>query len=288
MNPKGSEPLGFLRFAESPQAHNQERKHNMFEIDRIAYAQNVSSWTGLGIKLPKPLAAAVARFEAIHWTEVSHGYVPDISDLTTANAEAKIRELSEHILYTENYPGSLSPMGQAKKRLLDFAARDVLSQAGAAVPDAIKQLTPQFENHAEAYTEAVQRLPEELTAESLIAAGADAVIAYAAAQEHAAYLNRVSDWVGSTSVLPGHGYQVDPVLTILWPNLAQRSALDAAYALPSHRSNPTLDGVDRVLVAAVRNGVEFRINTLAEAAELRSGGVIAGDLPWFEDLRSAA
>jgi hypothetical protein len=42
-----------------------------------------------------------------------------------------------------------------------------------AIADIIRQLTPEFDKHVEAYIEAVAKLPEDITAETLVFAGAD-------------------------------------------------------------------------------------------------------------------
>lgn len=155
-------------------------------------ASQVTDWTNLGIKIPKDLAKAVGIFEAARWAEV--GYAPrfDLDSLTPDNAEAKIRELAQSVaLSVPQGPNgaSGSVLVMAKQQVMDAAARRVLSLARAAVPDAIKQLAPRFSKAAEAYTEAVSKLPDEITSDTLVSAGPDAVEAYGQARTAAGYLD---------------------------------------------------------------------------------------------------
>jgi hypothetical protein len=130
-------------------------------------------------------------------------------------------------------------------------------------------LAPEFDEHAESYTEAVSKLPENLTAEALVSAGAEAVTAYGDAQREAQYLNRISAWVFETSYLSGViPKDAEVVLRILRPGTAlELVKLDeAAYK----QADSTLAAINPVLFTAARLEVEFCINTLQEAAKLRS------------------
>jgi hypothetical protein len=240
-------------------------------IDTRAVADNVSRWTGMGVKLPKDLTKAIEVYEAISWTEVGHVPVFDLAAVTPDNAEAKIREFADQLALsvpvTEHRGVSVSVLEAAKRWAVNDAASAVYRLAGSAVPDVIAQLTPEFDKHAQAYVEAVSKLPEGITAESLVKAGPDAVAAFGAAQAEAAYLNKVSSWVAGTRELPGHTSDPNPTLRILRPNSAlQLIKLDEAH----HEQSNTLRAIDPVLFTAARLGVEFGINTLREAAEIRS------------------
>lgn len=236
----------------------------------IHTADAVSRWTGLGVKLPADLKKAVAVFEAVRYVEVDYPVDFDLADITAANAEAKVAEFAGRLVPALKTGDHLSrtPLQEAKGRMLAAAAGDVVRNASAAVPGVIEQLTPEFDKHAAAYVAAVDLLPETIDSDSLLKAGATAVQAYAAAQAEAEYLNRVSSWVAGTRDLPGHGGEVEVVLRVLRPaSPKQLAALDAAH----HRTNagPTLHVLDPVFYTAAREGVEFGINTLREAANIR-------------------
>lgn len=239
-------------------------------FDNISTADAVSRWTGMGVKLPKELATAIEVFEAIRWIETGHTVRFDLAEITAANAEEKLAEFANRLvpaLKTGDHPGR-SPLDEAKRRMLDAAALEVLGKATAAVPVVIEQLTPEFDKHAEAYCTAVSALPDVVDSDSLLQAGADAVTAYENARAEAAWLNQVSSWVAETRGLPGFaGLDVEVPLRILRPaDAMQLAKLDAAQY---KNVNQTLGALNKVFYTAAREGIEFGINTLRECAEIR-------------------
>jgi uncharacterized protein YidB (DUF937 family) len=245
-------------------------------FDSTFIAGNVADWAQLGVKLPKDLQAALDAFDALRWVEVEHPPVFHVADVTADNAEDKVREYAEHLvttlkLVTSPGAGGVSVLAEAKRHAVATAARRVNAEAAAAIPEIIEKLTPEFDKHAAAYVDAVAKLPEDLAAETLVAAGADAVVAYADAQREAGHLNLVSSWVASTRNLPGHSDNPDPVLSILRPHTAEQLAeLDKAHR-NTHNTNPTLAALNPVWFTAAREGVEFAVNTVPEAALVRAG-----------------
>lgn len=96
------------------------------------------------------------------------------------------------------------------------------------------------------------------------------MVAYADAQREAGYLNLVSSWVASSRNLPGQAGDPGSVLSILRPRTAEQLAeLDKAHR-NTHNTNPTLAALNPVWFTAARVGVEFSINTVAEAALVRA------------------
>ncbi|UNQ33893.1 hypothetical protein [Prescottella equi] len=239
--------------------------------DSISIAHAVSNWNSLGVKLPKELATAVDVFEAIRWVETGHAVEFDLADITAANAEEKIVDFANRLMPSLKTGDHFSrtPLEEAKRRMLDAAAREVLGKATAAVPVVIEQLTPEFDQHAAAYIAAVADLPENIDAKSLLQAGAAAVTAYATAETEAAWLNQVSSWVAGTRGLPGFaGLDVEVALRILRPaDALQLIMLDAAQRKTNVDS--TLHSLNPVFYTAAREGIEFGINTLRECAEIR-------------------
>lgn len=228
--------------------------------DPRAIAIGVSRWTGLGVELPRELAGAIETFEALLYTEVEYPLTFDEAGVTAANAESKIRELAEELTIQQ-------VIAEAKTKAVNEVARRVIRLARAAVPDVIEQLTPEFNEHADAYVQAVAKLPEELTAETLVSAGANAVTAYGQAQREAHYLNVISSWVAGTGPL-GFGSVMYPVLRILRPTSPMELIkLEEAHGAMS-RFDQAVRGIDPVLYTAARMGIEFGINTLTECAEI--------------------
>ncbi|RIR96185.1 hypothetical protein [Mycobacteroides abscessus] len=244
----------------------------MFINELIDTADAITGWTGLGIKLSPELEKAIELHEAIRWTEVGHGFNIDIAKLTPADVEATIHDLAQHIVFAEAV-GRLSPRAQAKAQLLDKAARQVVVLGREFAPEARDQLAVEFDKHARAYVDAVQKLPEELTSESLVSAGPDAVSAYSEAQAEVEHLRQVSGWVSDIRRIPGLGAGEDTrVLNVLRPSdIGQLNLLDASlYA----KVDPVLDRIDRVFVTAAREGIEFGINLPNEIRDLRQNNTI--------------
>ena len=229
-------------------------------------ADDVSRWTSLGVELPAELEEAIEVYETLKYTEVGHRPVFELTEVTTANAEKLIRAYADELVLSASN-GGLSPLEKAKNAAVDSAARRVNTVAGQAVRSIIDQLTSRFENHVEAYAEAVLALPREITSESLVAAGPDAVALYGTAQQEAAHLNQIRNWVAGLNQLPGGGSRAhENVITILRPaDSRELIELDKANV----RVDATLAALNPVWVAAVRLGVQFAINTPREAAERR-------------------
>ncbi|WP_084026959.1 hypothetical protein [Mycobacterium avium] len=237
--------------------------------DIIATAGSVESWTGLGIKFSPELAKALEVFEAVKYTETGHVPTFDLEKLTAANAEKVIRGLAEqHALATVHRDGSgnFSALDLAKRQVLTAVARKVNQLASTFIPEAIDQLTPEFDRQAKVYADAVLALPDEISSDTLVHGGAVVVTAYGQAQQAAAYLNAVSSWVASTADLGGGGDRAT-VLRILRPESA--SQLSKLTEAQGRNVNSALSALSPLLVTAVRLGVPFGINTLQEAAKLR-------------------
>jgi hypothetical protein len=245
--------------------------------DQIFVAEDVSRWPSLGVKLPDGLANAIEIFESLRWVEVGRPVGFDLAGVTADNAEDKILEFANKLALSEPLPRtngavSRSLLETAKTRALQAATTGVLHQAAGAVPSVIAQLTPAFDQHAAAYVEAVGQLPDELTAETLVSAGPDALHAYAAAQTESAHLRRVSAWVGETGSLPGGARKAEPVIRILRPaNAWELAKLDEAHQLNASRE---LAAIGPVFFTAAKMGIEFGINTLRSCARIRESMVL--------------
>jgi hypothetical protein len=238
----------------------------------IDVATTISRWTDYGVTLRKALADAVAAFDAVSAVEVGHQATIDLAKITSpATAEKEIRKLADAMILTTPVGGGVAPVSVlqgAKTHARQVAARNVIVQARAAVPDAVEQLTPHFTEAAEAYVEAVSALPAEITAEELVRAGGPVVQAYGEAKAAAAVLGSVDAWVASLSQLQGIAGEADPVLRLLRPEApAQLARLDEAY---QGRHDGAVSALGPAWLAAARLGVPFAINTPAEARKLRS------------------
>jgi hypothetical protein len=256
---------------------NNTRENN--HMTDIHIAEQVAGWTGLGVKLPKELAEFIAIFEAIKWAEVDRPTVFDIRSVTTSNAEDKIRELAEEKALSDVPGGGLSPLQKAKRQVLDQAAQNVLTLAVHAVPEVIEQLRPEFETNVDAFVEAAANLPEELSAEALVAGGPSVLEHYQKTKAAASRLHGVETWLGSLRQLPAYSV-LEPagVLRVLAP--ATRGELVEILNAHEDRNNDSLvNGIDAALLHAARAGIDFRIQTPRESqnllAELESQPVVS-------------
>jgi hypothetical protein len=196
-------------------------------------------------------------------------WTPATARPTTNNAEAKIRELADELVLLEVPGGGLSTLQKAKMQALEAAARVVRNWGVHAIPDIIRQLTPEFDEHVEAYTEAFAKLPEDITAETLVSAGADAVTAFGDAQREVGYLNKIDGWSAQTATLLGiTPKEQEVVIRILQPeSMPQLAQLDAARA---RQADPALQLINPVFYTAARDGIPFGINSARQAAALRT------------------
>ncbi|MDV3125720.1 hypothetical protein M1247_12405 [Mycobacterium sp. 21AC1] len=233
-------------------------------------ADHVLRWNQtLDVELPDELADAIALYRAIRKVPVNTKPTVTVSSVTTKNAEAKIHELADELVLIDTVGVGFSPVQRAKNQLSESAASAVIRQAVAAIPNIVEQLQPQLAEHAEAYTEAVAVLPEakHLNSETLVNSGPTVVEAFAAAQRQAQEIDAIAGWVAGTSLL--RAGSPDPVLRVLRPDTYdQLYRLDEAHT-EAGRPGASTSAVGAVYFAAVRLGVPFGINTLAECAEIR-------------------
>lgn len=236
--------------------------------DVISPAQSVAQWTGLGVKLPKELARSIEVLEAIRHVETGHPVVFDTADVIADNAEAKLREFADQLAPTLPLVPVLGGRGssvlqEAKKQALTVAARDVLAKAAGAVPSILKQLTPEFERAVAEFTEAVQALPDDLSDAAIVQAGPAVLAGYQHAAQAQGVIAGFDRWIASLTNLPGFGGQPDAVTRVLRPTTRdQLSKLRNADAKRYGQLQP-------LFVVAVREGVEFGLNTPTEAAAIR-------------------
>jgi hypothetical protein len=236
-------------------------------------AESISRWASLGLTLSKDLAEKIAIYEAAKYTEVSYPVRFDLDSLRVDNAEEMIRDYAEQLAFStgQGEGGSgHSLLERAKREAVDLAARQAVGAAREFIPEAIEQLTPGFEGAAEQLVESVDRLPRDITSDSLLAGGSAVVDAYGLARSAAERIDSISLWVAQTGALSGIPAKAqEVVLRLLEPrDVGQLHQLDAAHQL---NANPAVSAIGALyLVAARIGGVGiFQIHTLSEATQLR-------------------
>ncbi|MHC6213872.1 hypothetical protein [Rhodococcus ruber] len=229
--------------------------------DITTTANNVETWTALGVDLPKDLTTALTTLDAVRWVEAPAPMV-DPSKITAKNADTVVQAVTDDLVRQEKH-------AQAKRLVTDRVAREVLRTAGAAVPSVIDQLTPRFDAAVATFKAAVDKLPEELTADGLVKAGPDALKAYGDAKEAAGVIARIDSWLAGLVQLPAYGgRRPHAALRVFAPeDPAQlRVLVDAASAT---KVDALVRDLDPVLLAGVRAGITTELHTPIEADQLQ-------------------
>jgi vacuolar-type H+-ATPase subunit E/Vma4 len=246
----------------------QHQEKPMYHYDYIA-ATRVSSWTSLGVKLPKPVADAIEVFDAIKFVEIGHAPAFDLESVTVANAEQAIHDFADQLAPSLTVTSDhRSALAVAKQTAQGVAARKVLAEARAAVPEVVKQLTPEFDRAATRFAEAVAVLPDIITSEALVSGGPAVLAAYQEALEARVVIDKAAEWVSSLEQIPGLATESHPLLRVLRPTtLGQVYRLDDAREA---RVDNAHERLGKVYVEAARLSVEFSINSPREAVELNN------------------
>ncbi|OKH76248.1 hypothetical protein EB73_03200 [Mycobacterium sp. SWH-M3] len=231
-------------------------------FDTIATAGTIANdWPVLVGGLPKALADAVNVFEEAGYAQ-GPNVVVDASNVTVKNAQQAVADLADALAAADKFE-------EAKRRVRRELARQVLHRAGAAVPEVIEKIRPQFDKAVIEFTEAVNALPRNITSDELVNAGPAALAAYQRAAEAAQLIASVDHWLASLHGLPAYaGHKPDPTLRVLNPTSRdQLLALDGAQSKTD--SDPYLRRLNPLYVAAVRAGIEFEMHTPRESVEIR-------------------
>jgi hypothetical protein len=224
-------------------------------------------WANLGVPLPKALTTAIETFETLQYVDIIHRPTIDLEGLTAENAEKRLAvfaaELTTSLPLSSGLPGamSISILAEAKTRAMTKAAGAVLAAAGNAVPEVIGSLEPTFTRAVDEFRESVALLPDELTAQTLVTAGAATLDAYQSAVASAAVIERIDAWLGTVGRLSNFADHLQrPILRTLEPK--NRSEY---FELAQERDSLRLPGH---YVAAVRLNVPFKMSTPAECSEV--------------------
>ncbi|MDA0252448.1 MAG: hypothetical protein O2892_09100 [Actinomycetota bacterium] len=223
-------------------------------FDPIITASRIEEWPAL-TTLPAPLTKALAIFRAIADTAAPAAAV-DWDKVTPGNAPAAA------IAYAEQH-ALAAGWAQAHRVLLAQAADRVLATTAEHVDEILAALTPKFLDTARTFTDSVLALPPTAGTAELVAAGPTAVGAYHAAVDSQRHLLAVRALVLDIADLPNQaadGY--DRSLTMATPQTAADVTLIDA-------GDGSIEGLDPVLVATARLGLDWALRTPRQADELR-------------------
>ena len=223
-------------------------------FDPIITASRVEDWPTLAT-LPTPLTKALGIFRAIADTAAPAPTI-DWNKITPGNAPAAVVAYAEQHALAAGYAA-------AHRAMLAEAANRVLSTAGEHADEIIAALSPAFLDSARTFTDSVNALPPAAGTAELVAAGAAAVGAYHAAIDAQRHLLAVRGLVFDFADLPGQAASYDRSVTMATPQtVADVTLLDTGDA--------SIEGLDDILVAIARLGLEWTLRAPRDAQALRA------------------
>ncbi|EKT81856.1 hypothetical protein WSS_A15229 [Rhodococcus opacus M213] len=223
----------------------------------------ISNWKStLDVTIPKPLADAIANYEALRYVETGHEPVITTAKLKAAGVAAEVERVAAELSVNAH-------LDEAKRRVAFSIEGDILREAAAAVPSVLAQLTERFDAEAARYVDAAKKLPEVLTSVVVVETrDAEVLTALGEATEAAGFLEKVDSWLVSLGELPGYSSNYEPVLRVTAPSdYASMCDLQEAHRTRNN-ADTLLLSVGPVYFAAARNGVEFKMMTPDESTAL--------------------
>ena len=165
----------------------------------IALPNLVRDWSKLPIELPAEVKNCLDLLKATNQSKPAP--LPEVTDIS--DADKLVKQFTKHFAEAKAQAEAKSHLNQVATKRLQRAMQD-------AVPQLIEDLQEPFNASAARYTEAVKRLPKELTAEALVNAPGNVSEAYRTAEEEYRFLRQVE--VAYTGILqhlfvgtqPGH------------------------------------------------------------------------------------
>lgn len=216
---------------------------------------NVESWNLKHPKKVKDLLGAEAKLE-----QLVHAPAPSNDGFLSADTlEAAIDEHTKYAVM----------QGEERQRAINLARntieRELKAQVNANLDSYITQVKKIFEPAAEAYAEAVEKLPTgKFTAEDVLAFSESQREAYHTAREAAGVISWASGWLYDLLDLPGQrlgGYS-------RWVLVAEPGSVAGLTCLQleeDYAGEPAYGALLPPLLRALREGAELRVAIPAQA-----------------------
>lgn len=221
-------------------------------LDDLMLRTVSEQWKKLPVTLPAGLVNTLAALNAAN---VSNIQQPELPDEMPENPEDVVRSLTDQLLRQEAEKKARSLLGElAKKRLR--------TEMNNAVEPILDQLQKPFAKAAKAYTEAVQQLPADLSAEGLVQASGNISKAYQDAKEAAVLLTQV-EWF-LTHVLQYLRYGVPHSTPV---KLVDAKTQEDLAALRQKRGNKLISDLNETLFNAVKAGLPLVLSSVEEIQE---------------------
>jgi hypothetical protein len=228
----------------------------MFDIHLTA-AAITNDWPAVIGKLPKPITDLIDAFEATIYVQGPYTGV-DAGSITAKNAEQHVRDITDALSKDAHFE-------EARSRVLSALARNILHSAGAAVPEIIESLRPKFDAATAEFTEAVSALPDDVSSDALVAAGAATLSQYHRAIAAQQGIARIDGWLASLLSLPAYAaHATEQTLRVLNPTT--RGQLKGLLNAASGSGGQPLDPI---YVFAVKEEIGFEMHTPTETTAIR-------------------
>lgn len=216
---------------------------------------NVESWN---LKHPKKVKELLAAQEKLE--EAVHAPSPSTDGFLSADTlEAALNEHTMHALYH----------GDERRQAINLARntieRQLKTEVNNNLDSYLKQVEAIFEPAAEAYTEAVEKLPTgKFTAEDVLAFSESQREAYHTAREAAGTISWAAGWLHSLLDLPGQRLgNWRKWFLVCAPETV--GGLTCLHLEPEHSGEPAYGALLPPLLRALREGAELRIATPSQA-----------------------
>lgn len=216
---------------------------------------NVESWNLKHPKKVKDLLEAQAKLE-----EAVHAPVPSNQGFLSADTlEAALNEHTMHTLYH----------GQERQRAINLARntieRELKTQVNNNLDKYLEQIEAIFNPAAEAYAEAVEKLPAgKFTADAVLGFSEEQREAYHTAREAAGVISWATDWLWELLDLPGQSLgNWDKYFLVCEPGNV--GALTCLQLEEDYAGEPAYGALLPPVLRALREGARLRVATPAQA-----------------------
>ncbi|MDJ0400884.1 hypothetical protein [Rhodococcus rhodochrous] len=230
-------------------------------IDPTMTAASIANdWTRLGVKLPKSLTTAITVYEEIRYVAKPKPTI-NIDDLTVENLADTISQVTDNLVRADKH-------AEAVREVRNRLASQVLREAGAAVPTVLEQFRDRFDAAVTKFAKAAERLPDDLSSDSLVKAGPDALVALGEAREAAAEIKQVESYLASLVQLPAYSvFGHHPALRIFAPESPEQLSV-LTNARNNKRHDPLVRELGPILWHGIKAGVPTALNTPDESARI--------------------
>lgn len=230
-------------------------------MDLNSTAATIAGWTDLGVSIPAKLKEAAELYDAAAYVEPPFTGI-DLSTISAKTLEQTVTGLADSMAVAAQF-------SEAKTLVQNRLGQELLQTAGEAVDEIIAALKPRFERAASRFTEAVNALPEDLSATSLVRSGPACLQAYNDAIEAQQELKTVDKFLASLVYLPRFGgRRQDNAIRVLKPS--DRNELQALVNAAGSHQPAKYGDLSPLFVVAVRSGIPFTMNDPQQWSELRS------------------